>query len=357
MSVEDESDIICILQPVNPPAYEVVNVVAEVTPQHILQNHNLGWKHEDDMDLEPLEDLEVNNNRPPNISTSKEIALRLSSKVKDLCMGFVFGRDPTKCDIVIELPYEKRRISGMHFRIFVNEEGIIMLEDTSTNGTLVEGKLLKCKDPKPESARQMHMISKGSTVELILGPTAPTVKFNVTIPSRDRGEFLYHQKLREYLDFVKMANFQAQAKFHTVPNRHPLALPLVSLHYMIARRITDSNKLPANAGRAIAEPLTIQEILPFEGSTATMLTAGSTAFNCGAHWNGGEKYNVIEHIGKGAFADVYKFATKSEGKVYAVKEVEKRKFIKEGVLDHKVNNELRIMKSLDHVSRGYCHSL
>ena len=81
-----------------------------------------------------------------------------------------------------------------------------------------------------------------------------------------------------------------------------------------------------------------------------MLTAGSTAYNCGSHWNGGEKYNVIEHIGRGAFADVYKFATKAEGKLFAVKEIEKRKFIKNGVLDHKVNNELQIMKDLSHVS-------
>lgn len=82
----------------------------------------------------------------------------------------------------------------------------------------------------------------------------------------------------------------------------------------------------------------------------TLLTAGSTTFTCGVHWNGGELYNVIEHIGKGAFADVYKFATKREGKLVAVKELEKRRFIKNGILDHKVTNELKIMKCLNHVS-------
>jgi len=84
----------------------------------------------------------------------------------------------------------------------------------------------------------------------------------------------------------------------------------------------------------------------------TLLTAGSTPFTCGVHWNGGEMYNVIEHIGKGAFADVYKFATKREGKIVAVKELEKRRFIKNGILDHKVTNELKIMQGLNHV-RGF----
>ena len=83
-----------------------------------------------------------------------------------------------------------------------------------------------------------------------------------------------------------------------------------------------------------------------------MLTAGSTPFNYGAKWNGGEKYNVVDHIGKGAFADVFKFATKREGKVFAVKQIEKRKFMKDGVLNHKVHNELQIMKILNHVRQS-----
>jgi serine/threonine protein kinase len=81
----------------------------------------------------------------------------------------------------------------------------------------------------------------------------------------------------------------------------------------------------------------------------TLLTAGSTPYTCGVHWNGGELYNVIEHIGKGAFADVYKFATKREGQLVAVKELEKRRFLKNGILDHKVTNELKIMQCLNHV--------
>jgi len=66
-------------------------------------------------------------------------------------------------------------------------------------------------------------------------------------------------------------------------------------------------------------------------------------------WNGGEMYNVVGHIGKGAFANVYKLATKQDGELFAAKELEKRRFIKDGVLSHKAHNEIDVMKQLNHV--------
>ena len=68
------------------------------------------------------------------------------------------------------------------------------------------------------------------------------------------------------------------------------------------------------------------------------------------HWNGGQEYTVIGHIGKGAFANVYRLGEKSTGRTVACKELEKRKFMKNGVLDIKINNELQIMKGIHHVS-------
>ena len=68
------------------------------------------------------------------------------------------------------------------------------------------------------------------------------------------------------------------------------------------------------------------------------------------HWNGGQTYNVVGHIGKGAFANVYRLGEKSTGRTVACKELEKRKFMKNGVLDIKINNELQIMKEIHHVS-------
>lgn len=87
------------------------------------------------------------------------------------------------------------------------------------------------------------------------------------------------------------------------------------------------------------------------GMSKPFLGAASSKNSYGMHWNGGEKYNVAGYVGKGAFAMVYKLATIDNGKVYAVKELEKRKFMKNGVLDHKVNNELKIIRKLRHVSQ------
>jgi serine/threonine protein kinase len=67
-------------------------------------------------------------------------------------------------------------------------------------------------------------------------------------------------------------------------------------------------------------------------------------------WRGGAKYNKVGYIGKGAFAVVYKLTAKFDGVPYAAKELEKRRFMKNGVLDQKVDMEMKIMRSIKHVS-------
>lgn len=67
------------------------------------------------------------------------------------------------------------------------------------------------------------------------------------------------------------------------------------------------------------------------------------------NWQGGDKYNVHDVIGKGAFATVYMITTKYEGRQFACKELEKRRFIKNGILDQKVENEMKIMSKIRHV--------
>ena len=69
-------------------------------------------------------------------------------------------------------------------------------------------------------------------------------------------------------------------------------------------------------------------------------------------WRGGNKYNRVNIIGKGAFAVVYKMTDKFNGTPFAAKELEKRRFIKNGILDQKVEMEMKIMKRIHHVSVG-----
>ena len=244
LTAEDEANIICILQPGNPLAFDVLNVVARATPQHILgYDGDDNLNPEDDLEYETLDGREVKQAQIPVqapfptqlASDCHEIALRLTSNIKDPCMGFVFGRDPNKCDIILDLPAEKNRVSGMHFRIFLNEEGIIMLEDTSTNGTLVDGVLLRYKDPKTRGTRQMRMIQKGTMIEVFLGPFDQSVKFNVITPNRDRGGAVYDANLHKYIEYIKEANKNALASKPPSRPRLPLPLPLVGFPPIIRR--------------------------------------------------------------------------------------------------------------------------
>lgn len=67
-------------------------------------------------------------------------------------------------------------------------------------------------------------------------------------------------------------------------------------------------------------------------------------------WRGGEKYNFVRKIGQGAFANVYLMTQKNNGNPFAAKEIEKRRFAKDALLDSKVGNELNIMKRIRHVN-------
>jgi len=86
------------------------------------------------------------------------------------------------------------------------------------------------------------------------------------------------------------------------------------------------------------------------------MTARAPSFSesdVGSHvkeWKGGLKYNKIRVIGKGAFATVYLLTAKYDGTRFAAKEVEKRRFMKNGILDQKVDMEMKIMKKIHHVS-------
>ena len=54
-------------------------------------------------------------------------------------------------------------------------------------------------------------------------------------------------------------------------------------------------------------------------------------------------------IGKGAFATVYFVDSKLKGTLYAAKELEKRHFMKNGILNRKFYMEMKIMRKIQHV--------
>ncbi|OJJ46201.1 hypothetical protein ASPZODRAFT_133203 [Penicilliopsis zonata CBS 506.65] len=267
---EDVADIICILHPNSHAAHDAIAATADFAPQHILQQDELGY----------------------HSTPTLDVALRLSSVSCEPAMGFIFGRNRHRCDVLLARDDRAKRVSNTHFRIYLTVDGILMLQDTSTNGTLVDN----CRLQKRHKDRNSRMLANGSVIHVVSGAdSVDEIRFIVRIPNRDGVAGQYTENFNRYIE-------------RTQPK-----------------------------GNAVTQPRTFQY--------PPQWTVGNTY---GMHWSGGDLYNVTGLIGKGAFATVYKVADPQDGHVFACKELDKRRFMKNGILDQKVDNEMNIMKDLKH---------
>lgn len=309
LSEADISDVMCILHPCSPAAFKIVATTAERSPFNVLQNNGYG-DYDDGLTQSALEEQEtfiLNRDDGNNGSNqAMDLALRFSANLINPTLGFVFGRNARIADIVLATDSYKR-VSNMHFSIFINQSGVLMLRDMSTNGTMVDDMVLKGKNTKEPQTR---MLSPGSIIQILSPKPEEIVKFIVRIPSREGHVAEYEEKWRWYMRRVAAAEAEIELGDET------------------AKRLAAPNPNTANAGGSYKAPLVQNQH--------------------GIHWTGGDKYNVVGLIGKGAFATVYQLATKAEGHLVAAKELEKRRFMKNGVLDRKLDNELQIMKEISH---------
>ncbi|KIW20454.1 hypothetical protein PV08_01029 [Exophiala spinifera] len=285
VSEGDAVDVICILYPTSSAAIDAVKANLIHGRQHILQNEGLEEYSGDDIMFSSV------------YNATHDIALRISSQVKHPRDGFRFGRSSAASDILLTPNENDSLVSKIHFKIFVNSQGSLMLQDLSTNGTIVDDVHIKMKDRHGKIPARPATIAlgNGSIISLFSGRDKEEIKFMVRIPSRGEKEDAYEENLRTYLS---------------------------------AR-----------------------------GEVAQFASMRESSY--GNHWNGGSLYNFTGLLGKGAFATVYRVQTKKEGDVYAAKELDKHRFIKNGVLDIKFDSELNIMKHLQHpniVNYVDCHT-
>ncbi|KAJ4522526.1 Protein kinase protein rad53 [Exophiala dermatitidis] len=274
VSEADAADVICLLHPTSPAAFKAIKANLLFARTHILQNEGLEGLSEEAVLM--TEDFEQ----------PRDIALRISSPVKNPKDGFRFGRTSALSDVLLT-PYENDSlVSKVHFRIFVNRQGSLMLQDMSTNGTIVDDTHICHRNRRGQTTLKPATIvlRHGSIIAVVSGCERQEVKLMVRIPARGDMEEAYDQNLKKYL-----------------------------------------------AARG--------EIAQFSSMRES---------SYGNHWNGGSLYNFTGMLGKGAFATVYRVQTKKEGDLYAAKELDKRRFIKNGVLDMKFDSELNIMKHLKH---------
>lgn len=274
MSEMDTTDVVCVLHANSMWASTAVRATMLVAPEHILQNDDLG-KGITETDLIVY---------PSLVKRTREIALRLSSNVVSPKDGFRFGRNAQSCDVLLTDDPREKLVSNVHFKIYIHEQGSLMIEDCSTNGTLVNDRHLKSKDKYGRRQPARCVLENGSLITVLVGPERDEIKFLVRVPNRADGQETYEQNLRKYLSLRGIT-----AKFASVRQN-----------------------------------------------------------SLGNHWDGGNIYNFTGLLGKGAFAMVYRVQTKNDGTIYAAKEIDKRRFIKNGILDVKFDNELQIMQRLKH---------
>ncbi|KAK0107536.1 hypothetical protein ONS96_003343 [Cadophora gregata f. sp. sojae] len=310
LSNDQLSDIFCILHPATLPACRAAALIHEEAPENtIATDHHVKIREKSSS-----EDVINSSQLAEDGLESCDIILRLSANLKDPMGGFQFGRNATRCDFVIGKNEVSRRISNIHFRIYINEYGIIMLEDQSTNGTAIDGTLLRGKE-KENGHKFRHTLSQGAVITLTMTPPEEDYRFVVRIPYREGDiEDKYQQNLTVF--FLKMNNLRA---------RH-------------AARI-------AAGGGARRDPL---NLFPTQGTETPPVHSITSDGRTVREWRGGSTYNRIGTIGKGAFAIVYKLTAKYDGVPYAAKELEKRRFMKNGILDTKVENEMKIMQAIQH---------
>ncbi|KAK4977449.1 Protein kinase protein rad53 [Elasticomyces elasticus] len=310
LSDTDVSDVICILHPCSLGALKIVSRTAERSPQHVLQNYSF-VNFDDGVSTSVLEEQEtfiIDAGGDLDSPQAYDLALRFSSRTVKPNLGFVFGRNSSVCDIVIDTDTVKR-VSNIHFRIFINDSGVLMLSDMSTNGTLVDDVHLRAKNTLSPRTR---MLNAGAVIQILSPKPEEVIKFILRVPTREGHLDEYTARFQSYMGLVQ----QAEADEAALRN----------------------GQKQAGQG-AVARPAT-----GFNSSIKPPLPPNTH----GMHWNGGDKYHVSGHLGKGAFAIVYLLTTKSDGQYFAAKELEKRRFMKNGVLDRKLDNEMQIMKGISH---------
>jgi hypothetical protein len=201
---KDIADVLAILHPGSPGATKIVEDTADTRKHHVLLRNSYDSFDDDFSDIEEQETIIIDKERQgkhhvANPKAGADLALRMSSvgSLKHPSLGYVFGRNGASSDIVFGQDSGKR-ISNQHFRIYLNADAILMIEDMSTNGTIVDEVLLKNRDPRFNKVR---MLGSGSIICIQNSNDNEMIKFIVRIPSRVSHMDRFQRNLREFLTY------------------------------------------------------------------------------------------------------------------------------------------------------------
>lgn len=209
MDAQDVADVLALLVPASSAAIKIVTDAADSRPEHVLLRNSYDSFDDEFSNIEEQETIIINRESGQQSSAGADLALRMSSHLINPSLGFVFGRNANSSDIVFGQDSNKR-ISNQHFRIYLNSDAVLMLEDMSTNGTLVDDVLLKNRDPRFNKVR---MIASGSEIRIQNNVDAEIVKFMVRIPSRTSHMPRFVANVREFMTRCAKDNDQLKGRF------------------------------------------------------------------------------------------------------------------------------------------------
>lgn len=326
--------VICLLHPSSPEAYKAVERLSLLQPSHVLKlppdvkketGSDTAIPDADGEEEEPATQLET----PGNTSNGDglDIALRVMPGPKDPTMGFVFGRNANRCDIVIGEGQRSQRVSNTHFRIFQNPKGVLMLEDFSMNGTWVDNMKLggrNAPDVADHGNGSLHALFAGSIILVASG--AELIRFVVRIPSQSGSR-------------ICSDGATPGASFGVGIDPGPAPLPS---HLRVPHlRNTGAPLSPRNNQNLAA--IRRAPLRPHEMHTSTSAKSDPV-------WDGGGKYKMMEIVGSGAFATVKRAILKKTGEVFAVKMIQKRAFASQtgSAKANAMRKEVDILRKLNH---------
>lgn len=324
-NIYDTTGVLCVLFPTTQSARATVHRLLNGKRDFVFVQHavpafapNISSATTSD---ELLEDSEPQQTQ---VAEALSIALRFNPGPVNIENGFCFGRSPGG-DIILGDSQTSRRVSKIHFSIFVNEQHVLMLQDHSTNGTWVDGVYLgpvghnNHGTKPPNEHPQSRQLSNGSEIYLLKGSRDKEIRFMVRIPKSDGSGFIG--------DGDDFSSFDPNNVYNTAHTAGPTAYLNHILTHRQGKEPTEGNGtfVPQHGPLSLAQP------------------------SC-KRWIGAPKFHLLDTIGTGAFATVQKAVRRQNGEEVAIKILARRTFAKNNVEGQSYKKEVEILEQLKHVS-------
>ncbi|KAF8472538.1 hypothetical protein BDZ91DRAFT_437327 [Kalaharituber pfeilii] len=321
---DDTTGVLCTLFPTTAAARATVTRLMHTNRDFVFIQH-ASTPLVPNISAVTTSDEQLENDLVPEVAPETlSIALRFQPGPKDATKGFCLGRNYLRCDVVLGDAQTSRRVSNIHFRIFVNDQHVLMLEDCSTNGTFVDGTFLGPRGHNNHGKTPEHLrptarqLINGSEIHILKGPRETEIRFMVRIPKSDGSGFLG--------DGDDYSTFDPDNPHRNEPVAGPSAF-YRHIQSRIQQEDGEESADHAEPKRTVVQPH--QQV-----------------------WAGSPKYQLLDTVGQGAFATVHKAIRRKDGEPVAIKIIARRVTIRNLDRNTKKNGgvkkEVEILEQLRH---------